>query len=338
MRAFVAALLCCVLSAAAVGAQPLQYARLGDFRLESGAVVRDCRIGFRTFGTLNAARSNAVLFLTYFGGTSEQLAPFIPWLGLDKYYVIAVDALGNGVSSSPSNSLRQPRMRFPQFTVGDMVATEHRVLVQHLGITHVKAVMGISMGGIQTFQWMVAYPDFMDDAIPMLGSPRLAPYSLLHLRLGMDLIMESAAWKGGNYDARDPPAALASTELADLLLSTPEYVDTHTDRGQLFARVAASAAAIVGHDANDKIRQTQALLRHDVAAAFGGSMADAAAAVHAKALIVVSQSDHVVTPGPALEFAQLMNARTLVLNDACGHDAIACELAKVAGAIHDLLD
>lgn len=347
MRARVSVLLCCVLGAAAmgaasppaaaVGAQPLQYARLGDFRLESGAVIHDCRIGFRTFGTLNADRSNAVLFLTYFGGTSEQLAPFIPWLGLDKYYVIAVDALGNGVSSSPSNSLRQPRMRFPQFTVGDMVATEHLVLVQHLGITHVKAVMGISMGGIQTFQWMVTYPDFMDDAIPMLGSPRLAPYSLLHLRLGMDLIMESAAWKGGNYDARDPPAALASTELADLLLSTPQYVDTHSDRGQLFRRVAASGS-IVGHDANDKIRQTQALLRHDVAAAFGGSMSDAAAAVHAKALIVVSQSDHVVTPGPALEFAQLMNARTLVLNDACGHNAIACELAKVAGAIHDLLD
>ncbi len=352
MRASVSFLLWCVVGAAslsadphgigaasvgAAAARPLQYASLGDFRLTSGAVIRDCRVGFRTFGALNADRSNAILFLTYFGGTSAQIAPFIPWLGLDKYYVIAVDALGNGVSSSPSNSRRQPRMRFPQFTVGDMVATEHQLLVQHLGITHVKAVMGISMGGIQTFQWMVTYPDFMDDAIPMLGAPRLGPYSLLHLRLGMDLIMDSAAWKGGNYEAHDPPAAVASTELADLLLSTPEYVDTHTDRGQLFRRIAASATSTVGHDANDKIRQTQALLQHDVSAAFGGSMADAAAAVHAKALIVVSASDHVVTPGPALEFAQLMNARTLVLNDECGHDAIACELAKVAGAIHDLL-
>ena len=337
MRVPVSVVLCCLV-AAGVQAQTLQYARLGDFRLESGAVIRDCRIGLRTFGTLNADRSNVILFLTYFGGTSEQLAPFVPLLGLDKYYVVAVDALGDGVSASPSNSRRQPRMRFPQFSVGDMVATEHQVLVQHLGITRVKAVMGISMGGIQTFQWMVKYPDFMEYAIPMLGAPRLAPYSLLHLRLGMDLIMGSAAWRGGNYDAHDPPAALASTELADLLLSTPEYVDTHTERGQLFRRVAASAASVVGHDANDKIRQTQALLQHDVAAAFGGSMADAAAVVHAKALIVVSQSDHVVTPGPALEFAQLMNARTLVLNDTCGHGAIACELAKVAGAIHDLLD
>ena len=198
-----------------------------------------------------------------------------------------------------------------------------RSRLQRLGITHLKAVMGISMGGIQTFQWMVSYPYFMEEAIPMLGAPRLAPYSLLHLKLGMDLIMASAAWRGGNYDPRDPPAAIASTELADLLLWTPEYVDSHQDRAQLLRRVAASARSTVGHDANDKIRQTQALLKHDVSAAFGGSMPAAAAAVHARTLIVVAKSDHLVTPGPALEFARLMNSRTLVLQDACGHAVLA---------------
>jgi homoserine O-acetyltransferase/O-succinyltransferase len=337
VRAFISALLYC-LFAPCLWAQDLQYARLGNFKLESGATIRDCRIGFRTFGTLNAERSNAIVFLTYFGGTSAQLAPFIHWLRLEKYYVIALDALGDGVSASPSNSRLQPRMRFPQFTVRDMVVAEHQAVVQHLGIAHVKAVMGISMGGIQTFQWMVSYPDFMDAAIPMLGSPRLAPYSLLHLKLGMDLIMASPAWRGGNYDGRDPPASLVSTELADLLLSTPEYVDSHVDRERLFRSVAASASSTVGPDANDKIRQTQALLHHDVSAAFGGSLPRAAAAVHARTLIVVSTSDHLVTPGPALEFAQLMHAQTLELKDACGHQAIRCELAKVVAAIHDLLE
>jgi len=337
VRALIWIIGCCLVAPCALP-QALQYARLGDFKLESGELIRDCRIGYRTFGKLNPAGSNAILFLTYFGGTTQDIASYIPWLGLDRYYVIAIDALGNGVSSSPSNSRLQPRMRFPQFSVRDMVATQHDVLEQRLGIRHLKAIMGISMGSIQTFQWMVSYPDFMDDAIPMLGAPRLAPYSLLNLKLGMDLIMASPGWRQGNYDAHDPPAAVMSAELADLLQSTPEYFDTHADRERLFQQVDSSAAATVGHDANDKIRQTQALLRFDVSAAFGGSMADAAASVHAKTLVVVSRSDHLVTPGPALQFAQLMNARTLVLDDECGHRAVLCEQGRVAGAIHDLLE
>jgi homoserine O-acetyltransferase len=322
-----------------VPAQELQFAGLGNFKLEGGDAIRDCRIGFRTFGKLNDARSNAILFLTCLGCTSDQMATVLPRLGLDKYYVIIVDALGNGVSSSPSNSHLQPRMSFPQFTVGDMVEMQHDLLLHHLGISHLKAVMGISMGAIQTFQWMVSHPDFMDDAIPMLGAPRLAPYSLLHLKLGMDLITNDPRWKGGNYDA--PLAGTASVELADLVLTTPEYFDAHTNRDQMFKQidqVADSGAASHSHDANDRIRTTQALLKFDVSARFGGSMANAASSVHAQTLIVVSKSDHTVTPGPALEFAQLMHSRILVLDDNCGHNAIRCESAMVSKAIHDLLE
>ena len=319
-----------------VSAQELRFAELGDFRLESGEVIRDCRIGIRTFGELNVERSNAILFLTWFEGKTDDLTAVLPQLWLEKYYVIAVDALGNGVSSSPSNSRLQPRMAFPKFSIRDMVETQHEVLVHHLGISHVKAIMGISMGGIQTFQWMVAYPDFMDDAIPMFGAPRLAPYSLLHLKLGMDLITADATWNGGNYDA--PPARTTTTELAGLLSFTPEYFNLHTRRDQLFQEIDRSASAGDRSDANDRIRQTEALLSFDITARFGGSMAAAAAAVRAKTLIVVSSSDHMVTPGPALEFAKLMQARTLVLDDNCGHNAIHCEPGKILGALHDLLD
>jgi homoserine O-acetyltransferase len=334
MRAI--SLLTCLLVAPCVSAQELRFAELGNFRLESGEVVRDCRIGFRTFGELNAERSNSILFLTWFGGNTEQLVAALPQLGLEKYYVIAVDALGNGVSSSPSISRLQPRMAFPKFSVRDMVETQHEVLVHHLGIRHVKAIMGISMGGIQTFQWMVSYPDFMDDAIPMFGAPRLAPYSLLHLKLGMDLIMADAAWNGGNYDA--PPARITTTELAGLLSFTPDYFNLHTRRDQLFQELDQSANESGRADANDRIRQTESLLMFDISARFGGSMAAAAAAVRATTLIVVSKSDHMVTPGPALEFAQLMQAKTLVLDDDCGHNAIHCEPGKILGALHDLLD
>jgi homoserine O-acetyltransferase len=190
------------------------------------------------------------------------------------------------------------------------------------------------MGGIQTFQWMVSYPDFMDNAIPMFGAPRLAPYSLLHFKLGMDLIMADGAWNGGNYDAL--PGRIASTELAGLLSYTPEYFNVHTDRDGLFQQVAMSA--VERSDPNDRIRQTQALLHFDISVPFGGSMTRTAASVRARTLIVVSKTDHTVTPEPALEFAGLMHARTLVLDDDCGHNAIHCELPKVANAIREFLD
>src|SRR6266436_6381313 len=108
-------------------AQEQQFARLGDFKLESGEVIRDCRIGYRTFGTLNTNQSNAVLFPTWALGTTEQLIGSIgsnKLVDSTKYYVIAVDALANGVSSSPSNSRLQPRMKFPKVTIRDMVNTQ----------------------------------------------------------------------------------------------------------------------------------------------------------------------------------------------------------------------
>ena len=80
-----------------------------------------------------------------------------------------------------------------------MVLSQHELLTRALQIPHLKAIMGISMGGMQTFQWALSYPDFMDKVIPIVGSPQLAPYDLLLWQASLDIIQKDAEWKNGDY-------------------------------------------------------------------------------------------------------------------------------------------
>ena len=161
---------------------------------------RTARIGYRTWGTLNPDRSNAILFPTWFSGNSGDLAQFV---GPDKmidparFFLIAVDALGDGVSSSPSNSSSQNGPRFPGITILDMIDAEYRLATDVLQLKHLHAVMGISMGGMQTFEWMVRYPTFMDLAIPIVGSPRLTSYDLLLWQSEVEAAQDDPMFQGG---------------------------------------------------------------------------------------------------------------------------------------------
>ena len=319
-------------------AQEQQFARLGEVTLESGEVLRDCRVGYRIAGALNSDRSNVILFPTWASGTSEQIVSsnLGPGRLVDttKYYVVVVDALANGVSSSPSNSQLQPRMRFPKITIRDMVETQHRLLTGVLRINHVKAVIGISMGGMQAFQWMVSHPGFIDVAIPIVGSPRLAPYDLLHWQAQIDAITNDPAWQGGEY--AENPARVAGAAFGAMLLTTPGHYNRTTKREEVLASLQ-KAKEVAAFDANDKIRQTQAMMALDVSQGFGGSMERAAAAVKARTLVIVATADHVVTPGPAVEFAKLLGAPVVTLENDCGHLAPGCEPERVNEAVAEFL-
>jgi homoserine O-acetyltransferase len=337
LAGFAVCVSCLLLTTGFTVAQELQFASLGDFQLESGEVIRDCRIGYRTLGKLNTNKSNAVLFPTWASGTSQQL---ISNIGSGRliddatYYVIAVDALANGVSSSPSNSELQPRMQFPEITVSDMVRTQHELVTKVLRLRHLRAVVGLSMGGMQAFQWSVSYPDFMDLVIPIVGSPQLAPYDLLHWQTQIDAIMNDRGWNDGNYS--ENPARAAEAEFSALLLTTPQNYNRRVTRAQVFAELEKAKKKSL-FDANDKIRQDQAMMALDVTARFDGSMKRAAAAVKAKVFVIVATADHVVTPGPALEFARLQRSRLLVLESDCGHQAPSCESKRVNQAVSDFL-
>ena len=310
-----------LLFAVVAHAQEQQFANIGDLKLQNGGVIRDCRVGYRTFGTLNHDKSNVVVFPTWAGGTTEQLKGSVgPGKLIDStsHFVVAIDALSNGVSSSPSNSRLQPRMRFPIFSLRDTVESQHELLTKVLKIVHVKAVIGISMGGMQTFQWIVSYPDFMDKAIPIVGSPRLAPYDLLLWSAQLEALQ------------RDPNSARAlDFAFGELLLTTPTDYNRRKTREDVFADLEKARNDTKRFEANDKIRQVQAMMALDVARDFG--------AVKAKVVIVVAKFDHVVTPGPATEFAKLIGAKLIDLDGDCGHLETSCESRRLNEAVTQFL-
>jgi homoserine O-acetyltransferase/O-succinyltransferase len=186
---------------------PHQQYRIGDLKLESGETIKDFAISYVTHGTLNAQKSNAILMVTAISGNHHRLDFLIgPGKALDTntYFVVATDAIGNGLTTSPSNSQAQPRMSFPRFLIRDMVTSQHRLLTEHLGIKHVVAVVGPSMGGMQALQWGVSHPDFMDSVVAMVPLAKTPAWSVVVMEASRKAIMLDPAWNGGNYTT--PPA------------------------------------------------------------------------------------------------------------------------------------
>ncbi len=312
---------------------PLQYADLGNLRLDSGSSIQACRLAYRTFGTLNAEKTNAILFSTWFTGRSGDIGANLgPGRVVDdtKYYVIAVDALGDGVSCSPSNSKTQPGIGFPKFTIHDMVEAEHRLVTETFHLSHLHAVVGISMGGMQTFEWVVSHPTMMDLAVPIDGTPQQSSYDLLLWNAEKVALLSDPAWQGGKYTS-NPPLPMVSY-LHEMNLATPKFRVEHTTREQFadyFHRIGTESHT--GFDANDYLWQLEAMIGQDIA--HGGTLEAAAGKVKAKMLIINARQDHMVDPLPALGFAQLIHAHTLVLESDCGHLSPGCEMSTLAPAV-----
>ncbi len=334
----------CILAVSALGlAQTTregqqQIADLGTCKLVSGQVIQNCRVGYRTYGKLNANKSNAVLFPTWFGGNSADLRGSVGMNGLvnpASYFVILVDAFGDGISSSPSNSTRQHGPDFPAFTMQDMVNAEYRLVTETLHLKHLHAVMGISMGGQQTFEWVADYPEFMDVAVPIVGSPRPSSFDQLIYMAADDAIRRDPDWHKGRYEGH-PPMELAEAILQMQLTSPANYVRTHPLDKVEQEQAQIRAKGILPVDANDWLAQLYAIRHLDIAR--GGSMEVAAKRIKAKMLIVNAAQDHLVSPKPAQDFADLIGAKKLLLPSDCGHLSTGCDAGLLNPQVRAFLD
>lgn len=238
-----------------------------DFQFHTGETLPELNLHYATWGTpkRNASQEvvNAILLLhgtmgsgMNWGGPSPVSTKDHPLMGagapfdITKYYVIAPDTIGAGKSSKPSDGLR---MKFPRYNLEDIVKAE-RLLVEHLGVKHVIVILGASMGGRQTWQWGVQYPEFMDALVPMISSP----FPNAGRRGVIDFLPEAIiktdpAWNQGNYD-KNPDGARLADLLYSLFLRTPAwYHQQLPTRGDSEKWVREDRGQMDWPDANDFI-------------------------------------------------------------------------------------
>lgn len=327
-------LLVALFSIAAAGAadDAQHFANIGDFQLESGETIRDCRIGYRTFGKLSDDRSNVVVLTTWFAGRGTGVDS---WIGPGKlfdsttFFVITIDALGDGVSSSPSNSASQAKASFPRFTIGDMVRSQHRLLTKELGFTQVHTIAGSSMGGMQVLEWVISFPEFMRNAIAIVPTPRQTASDLLLWQTQLDLL---ESFTGSEADLRK--AMRVAGLIQSLELWTPAWLARSWKIEETPERIAERRRVFDRLDPYDYMSQLRAMIAHDAYRRFDGSAERAAKSIRARLMMVVAAEDQMVNPAPAVELAKLTGAELLTLSNDCGHLAPGCEWETVVKAVH----
>jgi len=319
---------------------------LGDLALESGEAIVDYRQSFVVHGELNAAGTNAVLVCPALTATHHRL-DFLIGAGkaLDpaRWCIVVADPIGNGLSTSPSNSSAQPGMRFPRFVLRDMVEAQRRLLVE-LGIERLHAVVGASMGGMQALQWAVSHPQRVGRVVAMTPMAKTAPWAVLVTATARACLCADPAWRGDieGFAARPERGWRATTGLMNaLLMRTPDALDALglADRDaahRWFDDLVAQQAAI-GFDAHDYLYQSWAYEAHDVGTTpgFGGDTAAALASLAAPALVLAPPLDCFNPSSAARAAAAAMpNARFVEIPSPQGHLAATSTRAADAAFLN----
>ena len=238
---------------------------LRDFRFDDGSAIPELRIHYIALGRprRDAAGTvrNAVLILHGTTGTGAQFASpsfanelFGAGQPLDtsRFYVVLPDGIGHGQSSRPSEGLHA---RFPHYDYDDMVEAQHRLLVEHLGVTHLRLVMGTSMGGMHSWVWGERYPDFSDGIVPLASAPTgIAGRNRIIRHMAMEDIRSDPEWKGGEYTT--PPRGLrAALQMLWIMTSAPlvQHRDLPTRAKADSAIDAYPDARMKTMDANDML-------------------------------------------------------------------------------------
>ena len=300
-----------------------------DFRFASGETLPELRIHYRTVGTPQRDAEgrvfNAVLVLHGTGGTGAQFSRpsfsdelFGPGQPLDaaRYFVVMPDNIGHGQSSKPSDGLRA---KFPRYGYADMLAAQHRLVTEALGVSRLRLVMGTSMGGMHTWLWGQRHPDMMDALMPLASLPdQIAGRNRAWRRVAIDAIRLDPSWQQGNYTTQ-PNGLRTVAQMLWLAASNPvirrQQAPTLSEADRVLDEHVADYVKTA--DANDILYAIEASHDYDPAPGLDRIVAP---------LVAINSADDIINP-PELgvlerQIRRVRNGKAIVLplsDETVGH-------------------
>ena len=312
----------------------VEFFDAGDTMLQSGAVLPAVRVAYRTYGQLNAARDNAIVYPTHYASTHDSNAWAIGTgkaLDPEQYFIIVPNMLGNGQSSSPSNTPAPfDGPRFPLVTVFDNVCLQHRLVTEVFGLSTLALVTGHSMGALQTFQWAALFPEMVQRIAPFCGSARTSRHNWLFLEGCKSALLADAAFAGGDYTAPPVVGIRAFARVYAGWAWSQTFFRQQLDRETLGLPsleaflTHAWEPSFQAHDANNLLAMLATWQAADISAAapFNGDFAAALNSISARAVVMPCQTDLYFPPDDsAIEVAHMPNARLHVIPSIWGHMA-----------------
>lgn len=310
---------------------PHQIYELGGFALDCGVTLPNARIAYATYGQLNGARDNAIVFPTWFVGTHADLEWLIGEgrpLDTRTYLVVVPSMFANGLSSSPSNTpAPYDRARFPAITIQDNVRAQHRLLSERFDVKRIQLAIGGSMGAFQAYQWGLAYPQLVERIAPCCGAARCSRHCYVFLAGAKAALEADPALAGGDYDKAPETGLRALGRVwAGWALSQQFY------REKLYTRMGFAdvdsflvdfwEAFWIKCDANDLLSQLYTWQTADIAATpgYGGDLERALGDIRAKAVLSPGQQDLYFPPEDmAWEAERMPDAELRTIPGAWGH-------------------
>jgi homoserine O-acetyltransferase len=306
---------------------------LDNYTFQSGETLPHARLAYKTHGTLNSDRSNAIVFPTHYSGVHSDNEWLIgPGKALDsnEYFIIVPNMLANGVSSSPSNTPSpHDRARFPHVTIYDNVMLQHLLVAERFAIEHLQLVVGFSMGAQQAYQWAVSFPEMVERMVPICGSARTSPHNWVFLEGVTAALKADAAWQSGFYETPPTVGLRAMGRAWAGWGHSQAFYRQHLYREQGVGSLEEYIVrnwedGFAGSDANDLLAMAWTWQQADIGATpgFGGDFERALASIRARVLVMPCETDLYFPPDDsAYEVQHIAGAELRPIPSIWGHVA-----------------